>query len=274
MKVAISGASGAVGKALQSVFDDVVPISRSDFENGTLDKIKECDVVINLAGAPIIKRWSEAYKKELYNSRIDTTKDLVSVINDSDVKHFISTSAIGFYPEDRECDEQSCKEPANDFLASVCKDWEDAAMQCNKKSSILRFGIVMDKNSGALKQMYTPFSLGLGGPIGDGNSWFSWIDLEDLKRIYPFLIENELEGIYNAVAPHPILNKDFTKEFAKVLHRPAFLPVPKFALNLIYSEGATVLTGSKRVYPKALLDKGFEFKYDTTHKMLQRNYGN
>lgn len=272
MKVAISGASGFVGSALRQTFDEVVPLSRKDFQNNDLDKIKDCDVVINLAGAPIIKRWTPEYKKELYSSRIDTTKALVEAMKDSSVKHFISTSAVGFYPEDKPCDEQSCSEGGDDFLANLCKDWESEALKCDKLTSILRFGIILDKDGGAMKQMYTPFSLGLGGPIGDGSSWFSWIDLKDLLSIFHFLIEKEIAGIFNATAPNPVKNIEFTKEFGKVLHKPAILPVPKFALRLLYSEGATVLTGSKRVYPKNLLEKEFSFKYPDIQSCLQRNY--
>lgn len=272
MKIAISGASGFVGSALTKSFENVIAISRKDFETGNLDQIKECDVVINLAGAPIIKRWSDTYKNELYNSRIDTTKALVKAINDSNVKHFISTSAVGFYPEEKPCDEITCSEGGDDFLANLCKDWENEAFKCNKLTSILRFGIVLDKNGGALTQMYTPFSLGLGGPIGDGKSWFSWVDLVDLVSMFHFLIEKELGGVYNATAPNPITNKEFTKQFAQVLKKPAFLPVPKFALHLLYSEGATVLTGSKRVYPKELLKQGFKFQYADIQECLKRNY--
>lgn len=272
MKIAISGASGFVGTALSKSFDDVVTISRSDFEKGNLKKIKDCDIVINLAGAPIIKRWSDTYKKELYSSRIDTTKALVNAIKDSSVKYFISTSAVGFYPEDKPCDEQVCSDGGDDFLANLCKDWEAEANKCSVDTAIVRFGIVLDKNGGALAQMHTPFSMGLGGPIGDGKSWFSWIDLEDLVAIFHFLIDNKFSGTFNATAPNPVINKDFTKSFAKVLHKPAFLPLPKFALQAIYSEGATVLTGSKRVYPKMLMSKGFEFKYKTIDECLQRNY--
>ena len=272
MKVAISGASGFVGTALSKSFDDVVTVSRSDFESGNLDKIKDCDVVINLAGAPIIKRWSDEYKKELYSSRIDTTKALVEAIKDSNVKHFISTSAVGFYPEDKACDEQSCSGGGDDFLASLCKDWESEAKKASVETAIVRFGIVLDSGGGALAQMYTPFSLGLGGPIGDGRSWFSWIDLEDLVALFHFIIDKKLSGTYNATAPNPVLNSEFTKAFAKVLKRPAFLPLPKFALKMIFSEGATVLTGSKRVYPKALEAEGFTFSCSTIDQCLQKNY--
>jgi len=273
MKIAISGASGFVGTALRKSFEDVVAISRADFKDNNLNKIKDCDVVINLAGAPIIKRWSDEYKKELYSSRIDTTKALVDAIKDSSVKYFISTSAVGFYPEDKACDEESCSDGGDDFLANLCKDWETEAKKCSVDTAIVRFGIVLDKSGGALAQMYTPFSMGLGGPIGDGKSWFSWIDLKDLVSIFHFLIDNKLSGTFNATAPNPVLNKDFTKSFAQVLHKPAFLPIPKFALHAMYSEGATVLTGSKRVYPKMLLSKGFEFQYKSIDECLKRNYG-
>jgi len=272
MKVAIAGASGFVGSALSESFQEVVAVSRGDFESGNLDKIKDCDVLINLAGAPIIKRWTQEYKKELYASRIDTTRALVNAVKGSKIKHFISTSAVGFYPEEKPCDEQICSDGGDDFLASLCKDWEAQALKCDVLTTIVRFGIVLDKNGGALAQMYTPFSMGLGGPIGSGNAWFSWIDLKDLVAMIHFIINNKLEGIYNATAPNPVQNKEFTKVFAQVIKKPAFLPVPKFALHLLYSEGATVLTGSKRVYPKMITQKGFTFTYPSVKECLERNY--
>ncbi len=273
MKIAISGASGFVGTALRDTFENVVSLSREDFSRNRIkEKIKDCDLVINLAGAPIIKRWSESYKRELYNSRIDTTKALVEAMEGSQVKHFISASAVGFYPEDKACDEQKCPDPAEDFLAKICVDWEKEALKAPVDTAIVRFGIILDRNGGALEHMHLPFSLGIGGPIADGEAWFSWIDLQDLIKSIHHIADNRLTGTFNATAPHPVKNKDFTKIFGKVLHRPAFIPVPKFVLRLIFSEGAIVLTGSKQVYPKNLLESGFEFDYKTVEECLRKNY--
>lgn len=192
----------------------------------------------------------------------------MQAVNQSEVSHFISTSAIGIYPDDKRCDEQ-CKERADDFLGSLAYDWEQEALLCNKPTAILRFGVILGKEGGALAQMLTPFRLGVGGIIADGKMMTSWIDIEDLMRIYRFLIDHRLAGIYNAVSPHPVTNYTFTKALGKVLHRPAILPIPRFVLRIMYGEAASVLTGSKEVYPKALEEKGFVFKYPDIDSSLR-----
>lgn len=260
MKVALTGASGFVGAALQKVFDNTVTIDRNDSETDILQKVEGVDVVINLAGAPIIKRWSDPYKRVLKQSRIHTTEKLVNAVNKSDVKHFISTSAIGIYPDDISCDE-ACSVYANDFLGELSQAWEYEAHKCSKPTTILRFGVVLGKEGGALAQMLTPFKLGFGGIIGNGQMMTSWIDIDDLVGIYRFIIEKELTGIFNATAPNPVSNYTFTKALGKALHRPTILPIPEFALRLMYGEAASVLTGSKTVYPKAVIEAGYRFKY-------------
>lgn len=267
MKIAFTGASGFVGTTLQEKFQDNIILDRHDDESTLVGKLKGVDIVINLAGAPIIKRWSDPYKQTLIKSRIETTRQLVSAINKSQIKHFISTSAIGIYPNDIPCDE-SCSERGDDFLTKLSVDWEQEAQQCIKKTTILRFGIVLGKEGGALAQMLTPFKLGVGGTIGDGSMMTSWIHMEDLVRIYDFIISEQLTGTYNATAPHPVSNHLFTKTLGRILNRPTILPVPLFALRLMYSEAASVLTDSKEVYPKALEDAGFTFKYSTINDAL------
>lgn len=260
MKVAIMGASGFVGSHLSKVFSDYVSIERSDSEDEILAKLDGVDVVFNLAGAPIIKKWSESYKKVLVSSRVNTTKTVVNAINRSEVKHFISTSAIGAYPDGAPYDE-SFKGYGDDFLASLTQMWEAEAIKCTKPTSIVRFGVILGRDGGALAQMLPPFKMGVGGIIGDGKMMTSWIDVDDLVRIYSYIIENKLTGIFNATAPNPISNYEFTKALGKALHRPTIFPLPVFVLKLLFGEGSTVLTGSKEVYPKALLDAGFEFSY-------------
>lgn len=260
MRVALTGASGFVGNHIQQTFSDCVIIERSDSEEMILKKLQNVDVVINLAGAPIIKKWSDSYKKVLISSRIDTTKKIVSAVNKSDVKHFISTSAIGAYPDNRPCDE-SYKEYADDFLGELTKEWEREANLCEKPTAIIRFGVILGKDGGALSQMLLPFSFGVGGIIGDGKMMMSWIDIADLMSIYKFVIENRLTGVFNAVSDEPVSNYTFTKALGSVLHRPTILPLPLFVLKMMYGEGSTVLTGSKEIYPKALLDAGFIFGY-------------
>lgn len=268
MKVALTGASGFVGTVLKKDFTDFIVIDRNDDEATILDKLQDVDVVINLAGAPIIKRWSDPYKKVLLQSRIGTTSRLVKAINKSDIKLFISTSAIGIYPNNMSCDE-SCQNVSDDFLGQLAKAWEEEALKCQKSTTILRFGMILGLGGGALAQMLTPFKLGVGGIIGDGKMMTSWIHMDDLLKVYRFVIYNKLTGIFNAVSPSPVTNYTFTKALGTVLHRPTILPIPKFALRIMYGEAAAVLTGSKEIYPKALLDKGLEFTYSDIELALK-----
>ncbi|MBU0632340.1 TIGR01777 family oxidoreductase [bacterium] len=272
MKIAMTGASGFVGSAIGEEYKDVVHIHRNDTKESIIKKLEDVDVVINLAGAPIIKRWNDAYKKVLHSSRIDTTKTLVDAINESNVNHFISTSAIGIYPDDMICSENT-KSVADDFLGDLASKWEDIALTCNKPTTILRFGVVLGKEGGALKQMLTPFRLGVGGVIGDGKAIMSWISIVDLVNIYKFLIDNRLSGIYNATAPHPVSNRVFTKALGKALHRPTIFPLPEFVLELIYGEAASVVTGSKEVYPMALQNAGYQFRHPDIDTAFQELLG-
>jgi uncharacterized protein (TIGR01777 family) len=260
MKVAITGASGFVASHLTKKFSNFVSIHRNDTEDEILQKLQGVDVVFNLAGAPIIKKWSESYKKVLISSRVDTTRTLVNAVNRSEVKQLISTSAIGAYPDNAAYDE-SFVGYGQDFLASLTQMWEAEALKCNKPTAIIRFGVILGRDGGALAQMLPPFRFGLGGIIGDGKMMTSWIDVEDLVRIYAHVIENQLIGTFNATAPAPVSNYIFTKALGKVLNRPTIFPLPEFVLKLLFGEGSTVLTGSKEVYPKALLESGFAFAY-------------
>jgi uncharacterized protein (TIGR01777 family) len=268
MKVAITGASGFVSSHLTQTFSDFVSIHRNDTEEEILKKLQGVDVVFNLAGAPIIKRWDEAYKRVLISSRVDTTKRLVNAINKSDVKQLISTSAIGAYPDGNAYDE-SFLGYGDDFLASLTQEWENEAKKCNKPTAIIRFGVILGSDGGALAQMLTPFKFGVGGIIGDGKMMTSWIDVDDLVRIYEHMITNKLTGIFNATAPLPVSNYVFTKALGKVLNRPTIFPLPEFVLKLLFGEGSTVLTGSKEVYPNALRESGFMFKYPDIESSLK-----
>ena len=267
MKVAMTGANGFVGSHLKKQFPDHIIINRDDTQEQILSKLSGVDVVFNLAGAPIIKRWSESYKKLLLSSRVETTKKLVNAINDSDVKLFISTSAIGAYPDNNPYDE-SFEGYGNDFLASLTQEWEAEANKCTKDTAIVRFGVILGSDGGALAQMLPPFKMGLGGIIADGKMMMSWIDIEDLIHIYSYIVENKLSGIFNATSPNPLSNYHFTKALGKALNRPTILPLPEFVLKLLFGEGAIVLTGSKEIYPKALLESGFEFKYPNIESSL------
>lgn len=276
--IAISGASGFVGTSLTKFFSNVgykvVPISREILNNN--NKLEELlnttDIVINLAGANIINRWSESYKKLLYSSRIDTTSKIVKAINSisNKPKILISTSAVGIYDNISTYDENGSF--SNDFLSNLCQDWEKEALKAKNettKVAIFRFGIVLGQEGGALQKMITPFKLGLGGIIGSGKQAFSFVHIDDLLNAYKFVIENSHEGIFNLTAPKPTTNKGLTLALGKTLKRPTILPVPEFVLKLIFSEGARVLTDGQSAIPKKLLDLGFEFKFKTIEETIE-----
>ncbi len=276
--IAVTGASGFVGTNIKKRFEakdfKIISIKREDLKN--IDKLKQiiekADYIINLAGANIIHRWTESYKKVLYSSRIDTTKALFEAISKADKKPevFISTSAVGIYKNDRCYDEESLDYDDN-FLAKICKDWEKEALKSKDfdiRTVIFRFGIVLG-DGGAFSQMLTPFKLGVGGIIGDGKQYFSFIHIEDLLDAYEFILENKnCEGIFNLTAPNPTTNKGLTEALGKSLNRPTFLPLPKFMLKLIFSEGAQVLTNGQCAKPKRLLEKGFDFKFKTIEETI------
>lgn len=275
--IAITGSSGFVGTNLKRYFTDlgyeVLPIARGDLSNQQRlqEIINQSDIVINLAGANIINRWSESYKKLLYSSRIDTTKAIVEAINTVENKpsQLISTSAVGIYDNKQTYDENGVH--TSDFLGKLAEDWEEEALKAKSEStkvSIFRFGIVLGKDGGALEKMITPFKLGLGGVIGSGKQAFSFIHIEDLLNAYKFVIENNHEDVFNLTAPTPTTNRGLTLALGKTLKRPTILPVPEFVLNIIFSEGAKVLTDGQSAIPKNLMDLGFEFKYKTINDTI------
>ena len=278
--IAITGASGFVGQYITKVFTEqgyvVVPILRADIHdlNKLQTKLEQSDVLINLAGANIIGRWSESYKKVLYSSRIETTKALVEAMKsiENSPKLFVSTSAVGIYKNDEVYNEYST-DYADNFLGNLVTDWESEANKAKDlgvRVAILRFGIVLGKEGGALQKMLTPFKLGLGGIIGDGKQAFSFIHIDDLARFYLHLIDNQaLEGVYNMTTAKPTTNYGLTKSLGKVLKRPTFLPLPTFVLQLIYGEGATVLTDGQSVMPKRVLESGFEFQFEGIDEVLE-----
>ncbi len=278
-KIVITGASGFVGQELCSMFKnfeyEVIGIKRSDLNDNKklVDILNGSELVINLAGANIINRWSDSYKKLLYSSRIDTTKAIVKAMEDTVVKPklFVSTSAVGIYKNDKIYDETT-QNLGDDFLASLCKDWEKEALKAQElgiRTAIFRFGIVMGAG-GALAKMLTPFKFGVGGTIGDGKQAFSFIHIDDLKRAYKFVLDDEkLNGVFNLTAPKPTTNYGLTKALGKSLNRPTILPIPQFVLNLILSEGARVLTDGQSVVPNHLLNSGFKFEFDNIEDTIK-----
>jgi len=276
--IAITGASGFVGTKLRNYFTNryykVISIQRETLNNKTRleEIINSSDIVINLAGANIINRWSESYKKLLYSSRIDTTKKIVEAIHNVENKPrlLISTSAVGIYDNKDTYTEEGIH--SKDFLSSLCEDWEKEALKAKSQDtevSIFRFGIVLGKDGGALAKMITPFKLGLGGVIGSGEQAFSYIHIEDLLEAYKFIIDKPVSKIFNLTAPVPTTNAGLTHALGKTLKRPTILPLPEFVLKLIFSEGAKVLTDGQSAVPQNLLDMGFEFKYKTIEDTIE-----
>ncbi len=279
MNVLISGATGLVGSNLQKMFtakgDHVVALSRNDFSGSLSDmaeKISKSDIIIHLAGAPIVARWTASHKKDIMDSRVNTTHMLVQAIELAAKKPglLISTSAVGIYADGTVNTEEDAH-LADGFLSEVCQRWEAEALfaQPFTKVAIFRFGVILSKDGGALQQMLLPFKLGLGGPIAGGKQGFSWIHIEDLLQAYSYVIEHKLEGIFNLTAPEITDNALFTKELGNALHRPVFMPIPAFALKLAFGEGAVSLTTGQKVLPEKLLNEGFEFRYPDLKKAFE-----
>jgi len=280
MNIAMSGATGFVGGHLTRAFEEkgwkVTPLKREDFLEMEMlvRKIGGADVVVNLAGASVVRRWTEEYKKVMYNSRIDTTRKIVEAMSKEETKPwlFISTSAVGIYDTKATYAEDNARY-ADNFLGKLAIDWEGAALKANEvgvRTVVFRFGIVLGADGGALKKMLIPFRTGLGGTIGDGKQAFSWVHIEDLVRAYLAVIENkEFEGIYNLTAPNPTSNKGLTEALARALHRPAVMRIPAFVLKLQLGEGATILLEGQRVLPRRLLERGFQFRFTTIEEAMK-----
>ncbi|KUG23787.1 cell division inhibitor [hydrocarbon metagenome] len=238
------------------------------------DAVGEHDVIINLAGASIFSRWTPEQKKILRESRIETTRNLVSALPaDAGRITLFSTSAVGYYGfhEDEELTENM---PAgDDFLAKLAYDWEKEALNAQTKGTrvvITRLGIVLGKNGGALGQMIPLFKLLLGGPLGSGKQWFSWVHMEDLAQAFIFLLKHpEIKGAVNLCSPQPLRNADLGKAIGRVLHRPSFMPAPGFMIKLILGEFGSVLLKGQRVIPRRLLDAGFKFRYPDIEEALK-----
>jgi len=231
------------------------------------ESLKGQDCIINLAGTSIFSRWTPETKKLIMDSRISTTRNIVDAMEPArgrDVVLF-STSAVGYYGfhGDEELTEEST--PGDDFLAQVAVEWENEALRAEENGTrvvITRFGIVLGEKGGALGQMISIFRKYLGGPLGSGNQWFSWIHMGDLAGAFVFLIAHgEISGPVNLTSPNPIRNRELAKALGEAMHRPAFLPAPGFMLKLILGEFGSVLLEGQRVIPKKLLDNGYVFAY-------------
>lgn len=293
MKILITGATGLIGAALQKSLrakgHELLLASRRppkdnsyvqwDVESGFAepDRLEGIDAVVHLAGENISAlRWTDEKKKAIRDSRVLGTRNIVDTISDlkQRPKVLIAASAIGFYGDrgDEELTETS--KPGKNFLAEVSREWEAEARRAEDsgvRTVLLRTGIVLSKDGGALATMLTPFKFGLGGVIGDGKQWMSWVSLEDHIEVINFALENEnIRGAVNSVSPHPVTNQEFTKVMGDVLYRPTFIPVPEFAVHLAFGEmGEALLLDSMKVMPKRLLDAGFKFKFPDLKKAIE-----
>jgi len=237
-----------------------------------LDQIGDCDAVINLAGENLLgRRWRRSFKQRLISSRIESTRRVAEALarnphrTGGAPKILVSASAIGYYgPTDREeLDEESSA--GNDFLATLCVDWEKAAQPARDAGVRVvhpRIGMVCDRKEGALPKLARPFRWFVGGPVGDGKQWISWIHIEDLVGLIMFALERpEVSGPINATAPEPLTNWGISALLAHILHRPNWMRVPKFMLRILLGEAATVVVNGQRVIPRQALKLGYVFRY-------------
>ena len=301
MRILITGGTGFVGAQLTSRFiqngDEVTILTRSKKgpEKGPAgisylqgdptqkgswqEAIKNHDAIINLAGASIFSRWTEEHKKAIRESRVSTTQNIVEGIPSRPERLFtlFSTSAVGYYGfcGDEELVEDS--PPGNDFLARIAKEWEGEALKAREKGArvvITRFGIVMGEKGGALSQMIPLFKKYIGGPIGSGKQWFSWVHIKDLAEAFAFLLKHpEISGPVNVCSPNPVRNRDLAKALGKMLHRPSFIPAPGFMVRWVLGEFGSIILEGQRVVPKQLLNSGFVFQFPDIECALQSIVG-
>ncbi len=295
MNVFVTGGTGFIGKRLTKTLliegHNLFVITRS-LEGKTNTKqityiegdpkvtgnwqkvLENCDIVINLVGETIGQRWNDEVKKRIRESRILPTKNIVDAIPSGKKITLISTSAVGYYGfhKDEEIDESYAA--GNDFLAQLALEWENEALKAKDKGArvvITRFGVVIGEDGGLLEKLIPIFKGFLGGPIGSGNQWFSWVYIEDLIRAYMFILNSpHLEGAFNITSPMPVRNKEFTKALAKALDVFAFFPVPHFALKVAFGDFADYIVNGQKVIPKRLLDLGFRFEVADIYEALRR----
>ena len=270
MKIVILGGTGLIGIALRKNLSsdyEIVCRDRSAFSSIELllTHIKSADVVIQLSGSTIAKRWTKKHLKEVWFSRIDANNMLAQAIKLLSKKpRVICASGVGYYPES-DCDNpfnETDQEPGVDYMAKLSMAWEESAKSISSEVIILRFGVVLSRMGGALKKLYLPYFLGFGGPIKDGRQCFSWVHVNDVIKVFNFILTStSATGIYNVTSPAPVQQRYFGRVLAKTLKRPFIVPLFEWQLKLLFGSGSQVLTQSVSVFPKRLVDEGFVFDY-------------
>ncbi|MFZ7946033.1 TIGR01777 family oxidoreductase [Neobacillus sp. 19] len=295
MKIVIAGGSGFIGKKLtdlllkeghtiviltrknQQTSRDVSYVKWLEESTAPENEIKNADVFINLAGVSINDgRWNANHQKQIYDSRMQATDELIRIIASLNEKPslLVNASAIGIYPssENAVYTEESLKR-ANDFLGQTVTDWENKAKVVesqNIRTVFMRFGVVLGKEGGALPLMALPYKLYAGGTVGSGEQWVSWVHVEDVVRAISFAIENDhLRGPVNVTSPSPTKMKEFGKTIGTVLHRPHWLPVPSFAMKMALGQKSSLVLEGQYVIPKILINEGFEFKFPSLQSALE-----
>jgi len=291
MNVLITGGRGFVGSALsrelREAGHDVVITTRQESDSPdeltwsppsliAPKKISTFNAIVNLAGDSIYSdRWTKDKKERIRSSRINTTHYLIESIKNADVKPkvFINASAVGYYGPHGDEEVTEDASPGNDFLASVCKAWEEEARKAEGagvRTVITRFGVVLGTDGGALQKMITPFKAFVGGYIGSGKQWMSWVHIDDITGFINYAIEHdEISGVFNVTAPNPLTNKDFSSKLGSALGRPSMFPVPGFALRATLGEFSEVLLTGQRVIPERVLTSGYKFKYPLLEEALK-----
>lgn len=268
MQIAVAGASGFIGRhlvaALRARGDDVVSTSLRD-PLAAAAACAGCEIVVNLAGEPVAQRWNAASKRRIEESRVQAPRAFIDALARSAWKPsaYVSASAIGYYGTSETGTFTETSPPGDDFLARVCVGWEreaNRAAESGMRVAIVRNGVALGADGGALQKLLPPFMIGAGGIVGDGKQWVSWVHIDDVAGIYLKAIDGG-SGVLNATAPNPVTNAQLTHALGEALHRPTLLPVPAFTLRLMFGEGADMLVKGQRVLPERTLAGGYAFAY-------------
>ncbi len=295
MKILITGGTGFVGSNLAKVLvragHQVVAVGRSEPQpqpdqepyrfvaadttrSGPWQKeLTDADAVVNLAGATIFRRWTQKYKKQIYDSRILTTRHVVDALPSDANVVLCSASGSGYYGSRGDAVLKEDERAGSDFLARVSIDWEKEALLASDKGvrvAVMRFGVILGRDGGAMAKLVPAFKMFVGGPLGSGNQWFPWLHLDDLMAAIVFVLEHqEASGPLNFCAPNPVRNRELAQALGKVLGRPSFMPAPAFMIRLAMGEFGDVFLGSQRTVPDRLLSHGFAFQYPEIEEAIR-----